>query len=430
MNRSIPTLSLFALGTSLAQAGTLGTPVQITNDADSGVDNSLTYTHTLDLGNGGGTTINGVSFPAGLGDGGGAGYLDGINGWFTTTPSTHGGNPNTGGVTGDINNLLTDMRYGPVGSPASLRFTGLTPGTTYTSRIYYRQWGAGNREHDLTFSEDGGNSLVSVATIDQDATNTANYIDYTYTAQASPAGGAYPLEVLFTQTPSNPGNASWHLYGASNHVAAGVHETPQHRGVVTSDNHYTIYLGGADGSNMRAVGRDDLGDWKQAEGHAMDYQPGDHIYIAAWDNPGATGDPQMVVGNFDLPGGGILGTNAIDWEAVEGPAGLNPGNTLDPSDIFSAGDVGSFVNSATFGPVGAAMANTSGPWGGNPIFAAAFAGTPGEFVWLDTFDNVSITNTNESVALFRTMNPILPIPEPSPLLLCAAAGLMFARRRR
>ncbi|MDG2122913.1 MAG: hypothetical protein P8J87_04400, partial [Verrucomicrobiales bacterium] len=177
MNRAIPTLSLLALGTPLALAGTLGSPTLISGDADSGISDTLTYTHAVDLGT---TdvdfvTINGVDFTAGIALGPLSFGYSGRYGWNTNSPNNHPGNTNTGILDfGDgIDLLLTDMRFG--GSPSVTTLTGLLPGVEYEFRIYYRQWGANfNREHLITF--DDGSGTPSDITIDQDFNNEAYYI--------------------------------------------------------------------------------------------------------------------------------------------------------------------------------------------------------------------------------------------------------------
>ena len=87
-------------------------------------------------------------------------------------------------------------------------------------------------------------------------------------------------------------------------------------------------MGSADGSNLRLIGRDAVGDWQSAETFNLDVGPSDHVYLAGWEAPGDSGGPQMIIGEFDLPDDAKLGTNVTDWEYVLGPSGASPGGSL------------------------------------------------------------------------------------------------------
>ncbi|MFT5122079.1 MAG: hypothetical protein ACI97B_000706 [Verrucomicrobiales bacterium] len=195
--------------------------VPITSDADSGISTNVTYTHKLDFGQGDpGALINGVPFDA---------YTTAANGSlnFMRTVSSggladHPGNENHN-VTGALINLLTDMYYNSNnadGGTTTWTLSGLTPGVTYDTRIYVRQWGAGpNRRVTLNFDPDGAGPITdSTGLICEDEATTAGmatgnqayYISYTFTA----VSGA---DLVITATQQNLNN-SWHLYGISNQL--------------------------------------------------------------------------------------------------------------------------------------------------------------------------------------------------------------------
>ncbi len=204
--------------TAPAPAGTI-TYVGITDDADCGISLDNTYTHALDFGTGApGALINGVQFDA---------YNAAANGTLnfnreaaTGLLSHHGGNGNHN-VSGGLVDLLTDMYYNgnnAVDGVTTWTLSGLTPGYTYHTRIYTRQWGAGGTRHvTFAFDPDGAGPVSdSTEMINQDdATsvgfangNDAYYINYEFTAVAGE-----DLVITLTQ---DIFNYSWHLYGLTN----------------------------------------------------------------------------------------------------------------------------------------------------------------------------------------------------------------------
>jgi len=212
------TMAVLGLTVTAANAGVI-TYVRITNDADSGISTDNVYTHKLDFGTGTpGALVNGVQFDA---------YNAAANGTLnfsraaaTGLLSDHAGNANHN-VSGGLADLLTDMYYNgnnEAGGATTWTLSGLTPGQTYQTRIYTRQWGADdNRLVTLVFDPDGpGPVSDSTGKISEDnATsmgfangNDAYYINYQFTAVAG-------QNLVITATQDNY-NYSWHLYGLSN----------------------------------------------------------------------------------------------------------------------------------------------------------------------------------------------------------------------
>ena len=192
-NETINNLS--GAGTVTSSPGVkIGAPVNFNNDAGTGISNTKTYSHALDFADGPDIAINGVNFTAAGTSGAnwnlaGAGAVAG------------GGNP----ATGDINRLLTNFYYG--GNPATLTLSGLTPGTSYETHLYQRQWG-GDRTQLFNFSAgSASNSLF----FDSDASGSPSYLSFRYTADASGS---------VTLTTTQIGAGTYHWYGLSNEVVA------------------------------------------------------------------------------------------------------------------------------------------------------------------------------------------------------------------
>ena len=177
---------------------------------------------------------------------------------------------------------------------------------------------------------------------------------------------------------------------------------------VTADNYYGVYLGQADGGDLRLVGQDADGDWTTAEGFDVVVSPRDHLYVAAWEAPGDAGGPQMTIAEVDLPDE-IVGTDASTFEWVLGPTDGCPGITpADPppaeASILLLIEEAEATGSWALPAVEADRA--SGPWGW------ALAGAFSEFtayVWADTFSDISATNNENTYALFRSREPLISV---------------------
>jgi hypothetical protein len=176
----------------------------------------------------------------------------------------------------------------------------------------------------------------------------------------------------------------------------------------TADNFFALYVGKADGSGLTLIGRDAVGDWTSAETFQLQAAPDDYVYIAAWEAPNSDGGPQSLIGQFALPGGATLATSPLTFDYVLGPKGASPGGALnDPAPTPAM--IQSVVNAANLGASWAtpeaSADKTSPPWG--PTIGGAFAaGT--QFIWADTFNAVSASNTDNTYVLFRSKEPLIP----------------------
>ncbi|MFO0757308.1 MAG: lamin tail domain-containing protein [Byssovorax sp.] len=176
----------------------------------------------------------------------------------------------------------------------------------------------------------------------------------------------------------------------------------------TADNYVALYRGKADGTNLTFLGRDAVGDWTSAESFPFQAAADDYLYVAAWEAPGDTGGPQMMIGEVALPGGAVLPTATTTFEWILGPAGQSPGGALNdpPPPVATLQGLIQAANAAgTWADPQVSADKSSPPWN----FALDNVFTPGtQYIWPDTFGDVSITNANNTYALFRTKGPILP----------------------
>jgi hypothetical protein len=218
-----------AFAAASAMAGTISY-LPITDDSDSDISSSKTYTHAIDFGTqsgGSAAAINGVVFADGNGGAfpaiGGSSQTVGTG--STTIPTDHAGDANASITTGGMANLVRDM---VVGNPtAVITLTGLIPGQPYRFRLYNRQWGtsAGSiRGQDIGFDTDGVGTDISgaedTATFQaDDATqpdpsqptfNQVYALTYDYTLSA----GVTTLTVYINATSTG----TYHLYGLTNEL--------------------------------------------------------------------------------------------------------------------------------------------------------------------------------------------------------------------
>ena len=157
--------------------------------------------------NGSGLTINGLAFTNASQSG--TGYST-FNWGSMTNGSFSGAGTNT-------NILFDNLLYGPGGngSVQTLTITGLTPGSSYDARVYYRDWdGVGGGPRAANWTADPGTGVTTTLNgVDQDANGTGNYLDFRYQVGASGT-----LTLSATDLNAN----SWHLYGFTNQLISSI----------------------------------------------------------------------------------------------------------------------------------------------------------------------------------------------------------------
>ena len=194
---------------------------------------------------------------------------------------------------------------------------------------------------------------------------------------------------------------------------------------LTADNSYGLYYGEADGSGLTFVGRNEQGidrsvpdttrpippsscsgfGWSCPEAWEFNADPGDRIYVIAWD----WGGPQSWIGEFQTPDGLLL-SNASDWEYTIG--GPNPGWY---GDVPSLTDLTNQIASATWSTPRSLGSNGT-RWGRIPDISGS-----AEFIW-------SNSANDGNYMIFRTQEPVSPepVPEPSSMLGLLAFGAFGA----
>ena len=178
---------------------------------------------------------------------------------------------------------------------------------------------------------------------------------------------------------------------------------------VTADNYFAVYVGAADGSNLRFVGRDTVSDWTSLEVLSAEVGPSDHWFLAAWEAPGNNGGPQMIIAEAVTSDGDVVArTRADAFEWVLGDPSATPGGSLQ-SPPPAIETIASLVAASTnvWAAPAAEAPRESSPWGAT-LADDVDAGT--NYLWPDTFSSQSITNTSETFVLFRSITPILAPP--------------------
>ena len=194
-----------------SEPDTTATPsiAAFTTDADSGISASKAYTHLLDFpANGNPAEINGVVFTAAAMNGTANGY-----GWSTVNPPSSAWNDNQGIGTDTaregVDRMLWDFYYNS--TDFTMTLTGLSPGQTYETRIYFRAFGSTvvNSSRDVTFTFIAGATGFDPIEHDLD-TITRSIVRCRYTADAS---GTLSIRVF-----SPNSGSTCHLYALSNEI--------------------------------------------------------------------------------------------------------------------------------------------------------------------------------------------------------------------
>ena len=175
---------------------------------------------------------------------------------------------------------------------------------------------------------------------------------------------------------------------------------------VTADNYYGVYLGQADGTDLRLAAEDPDGDWTTVEGFDVELTPQDHLFLAAWEAPGSYGGPQMTIAEVELPDD-VVGTAATTFEWVLGPTGGCPGTapTNPPPSEAAIITLVEDADAAGSWDLPAVDADrSSDPWGW--ATSSAFSAST-RYIWADTFSDASVTNTENTYALFRSIDPLM-----------------------
>lgn len=204
-------VTLLGLITS-ASGGTFTTAL-LTGDSDSGISSTKTYTHAVNLGASGNTTVNGVLFSPG-----GTGLNTTLK--YNLDAATLQMNNFTGAdgnIAGTSENFFHDFYYND--DSVFLTLDGLTAGQTYQAVFYAVGWGVPGSRY-CTVSDGLGGSILYDENLSDDRMGNMLIASYI------PTGSSVTFSILQNLTDSNPGvpnttasNGRYHLYAFSNEVA-------------------------------------------------------------------------------------------------------------------------------------------------------------------------------------------------------------------
>jgi len=196
--------------------------MQITDDADSGITSSKTYTHALDFGNQGAATVDTVVFANDVNIAAGGRTNAGTRTYATSNHQAANAPP---GVSGNVASVFNDCRYnGP--DLGYIELTGLTGGQWYDVRLYDRSWGydVNDRTYYAVYDV-GSDGDVDFTTpkIDQNRGHVAPMnmpgdvswaMSYVYQADANG-------KIKVTIDMADDTSGSYHLYGMTNEEVGG-----------------------------------------------------------------------------------------------------------------------------------------------------------------------------------------------------------------
>jgi hypothetical protein len=223
--RAIVFLSCVLAAGLTVQAGTF-TIVDLPatgTDAAIGISTSKTYTHAFDFGANAPVTINGVVLEQGP-TANLAGAYTGTSrqGYGYTIADTrasvliyvHAGNDPSSQADGSSAEMLRDMVYHASPTPGDgmrLTLSDLIPGTTYSTRLYYRSWTVpsdASRVFNVKADGDRNGAFADTLRFWQDA-GGSHYLDYTFTADDT------DMTIEFDAAVNTYGV---HFYGVTNEV--------------------------------------------------------------------------------------------------------------------------------------------------------------------------------------------------------------------
>jgi hypothetical protein len=182
----------------------------------------------------------------------------------------------------------------------------------------------------------------------------------------------------------------------------------QVRATLTADNHYGLYYGAVDGSQLALVGRNESGfdgnpgsyNWSLPESFVFEPGTDDYFYVVAWDGTDAALYPQMWIGQFVSGSGATLLSNLTDWEFIVG--GTNPLLVNGSNPLPSNSDLQTLISLGAWANPLASAANGATPWG-----TIAGISSSADFIWNDTL--YAVSSSDASYVIFRARMPSMSL---------------------
>ena len=173
--------------------------------------------------------------------------------------------------------------------------------------------------------------------------------------------------------------------------------TPNMTGHLTADNHYGLFTGNDNGSDLNFIGRNEYGrsgnpgryNWSIGEQWNFFLDDDDYIYVVVWDDGNVD---ESWIGEFILDSGETLLSVEDSWEYIIA-SGSNPG---DYGEVPSNSQLESEISSANWQSVLRRGPNGMSPWG-------TIAGISNDADFLNT-----TTPSNGNYTIFRTKFAVKP----------------------
>lgn len=211
------------------------------------------------------------------------------------------------------------------------------------------------------------------------------------------------------------------LFAAALTVAASNAGAVTIDATITADNHYGLYVGGANGTPMTFIGQNESGaggapgefNWSIPESYQFNADPDLYIYIVGWSDDLVA---QGVLAQF-IVNGTTIATGTNGWEYALGPDDLDDGDPAPSAAVLST-----FVSGAAWSSVVNSLPNGSDPWG-----TIAGISTAASWIWGGPL--IGGGTGGPEYQVFRTRIPREEVPESATVFLLLAGLTAVALTR-
>jgi hypothetical protein len=138
-------------------------------------------------------------------------------------------------------------------------------------------------------------------------------------------------------------------------------------GTLTADNHYRIYVGNSNGTDLLSIGRNEYGaggnpgtfNWSKAETWDFTVDDNDYIYIVVWDD---SSTDESWIGEFTANGETLL-SKSSKWEYIITQSNNKPGDNGDVDSSAVADEISQATRNSLWSSSVRRGANGMSPWG-------------------------------------------------------------------